>query len=229
MQLNTVSIQETIQKALFTYIHEEVPVIGSGRTDAGVHAIGQVAHFRCTSKQDPGKLQNALNGILPFDIRILQVEEVDRAFHAQKSATHKIYHYHITLTSFVMPQERLYTTHIRKEIDLALMRQAAAQFVGTHDFTSFANKAAEGAASKNAVRTITRLDIIETEHGIRLEFEGTGFLYKMVRNIVGMLLAVASGKRQLHEIEALFLAKDRRLAPLSAPAQGLFLMKVFYE
>lgn len=228
IQPNTVSIQELLQKAIHTYTKEQVSVIGSGRTDAGVHALGQVAHFRCEAEFDPGKLLNALNGILPVDIRIISVESVERTFHAQRSAKGKIYHYHLTFTPFVMPKERLYTAHVRRPIDLSLLRQAAAKFVGTHDFTSFANKASEGAAAKNAVRTITRLDVIETEHGVRLEFEGTGFLYKMVRNIVGMLLAVASGKRKLEEIEPLFAAKDRRLSPLAAAPQGLFLVRVFY-
>jgi tRNA pseudouridine38-40 synthase len=229
IQPNATSIQEIIQKALSTFTKEKISLIGSGRTDAGVHAVGQVAHFRSTQKFDPEKLLKALNGMLPVDIRILKVEEEKNSFHAQKSAQSKIYHYHITLDSFIMPCERLYTTHIRKQIDIDLLERCAKEFIGTHDFTSFANKASEGAASKNAVRTITRLDVIKTKHGIRLEFEGTGFLYKMVRNIVGMLLAVASHKRKIEEVKLLFKVKDRRQAPLSAPASGLFLIRVIYE
>lgn len=109
------------------------------------------------------------------------------------------------------------------------MKMAANLFLGTHDFTSFANSAHEGAAKKNPVRTLYRLDIVPWEYGIRLEFEGNGFLYKMVRNIVGMLLQVASNKRSIDDIEALFAAKDRRQAPMAAAARGLFLVKVTYE
>ncbi|MDB6080997.1 MAG: truA, partial [Chlamydiia bacterium] len=101
-------------------------------------------------------------------------------------------------------------------------------FVGTHDFTSFANAASKGAAGKNAVRTIYRIDVIKTDHGVRLEFEGNGFLYRMVRNMVGMMLDVASKKRPVTEINELFQAKDRRRSPKAAPARGLFLVQVIY-
>ncbi|HXF28756.1 MAG TPA: tRNA pseudouridine(38-40) synthase TruA [Chlamydiales bacterium] len=227
-QPHLTSIQEVIEKAIQTITREKVPLIGSSRTDAGVHALDQVAHFRTSKEIDTGRLFKALNGLLPPDIRILQIKTGTQDFHAQKNAQAKIYHYHITTKPFVMPSERLYTTHIRKEIDLALLEKAAKKFVGTHDFTSFANKASEGAASKNAVRTIFRIDVVTTKHGFRLEFEGSGFLYKMVRNIVGMLLEVASHKRPFEEIDSLFKAKNRRLAPTAAPAQGLFLVKVVY-
>jgi len=228
VQPNATSIQEIIEKAIHTFIREKVSLIGSGRTDAGVHAIGQVAHFRCTQELDLHRLFRALNGMIPHDIRILDIARVPSEFHAQRSAIGKIYHYHLCFKPFVMPCQRLYSCHFRDPVDLELLRRAAKAFVGTHDFTSFANSASEGAASKNAVRTITRLDVVETEEGVRLEFEGNGFLYKMVRNIVGMLLEVATKKRSLEDIETLFLAKDRRLAPKAVKACGLFLMKVLY-
>lgn len=228
VQPNAVTIQEIIEKAIFTLIREKVRLIGSGRTDAGVHALEQVAHFKCTKELDTAHFFRALNGLLPHDIRLLRVENVPLQFHAQRSAVRKIYHYHICLDPIVLPFERLYRYHVRKRISLSLLEEAAKLFVGTHDFTSYANSGTEGACKKNPVRTIYRLDVIKTEHGLRLEFEGNGFLYKMVRNITGMLLDVASSKRPLDDIHTIFAAKDRRIAPKSAPAQGLFLVKVIY-
>lgn len=228
MQPNAISIQELFENALHTLTREKVRLIGSGRTDAGVHARGQVAHFKCSKALDLGYLFCALNGILPIDIRLLHIESAPLTFHAQRSALRKIYHYNLCFEPVVLPFDRLYRYHFRKAVSLDLLQEAARLFVGTHDFTSFANSGDEGACRKNPVRTIYRLDVVKQEQGVRLEFEGNGFLYKMVRNIVGMLLNVASGKRSINEIETLFQAKDRRLAPQSAPAQGLFLMKVFY-
>ncbi len=229
VQPNAISIQELIENAIHTFAREKVRLIGAGRTDAGVHAKGQIAHFKCSQELGPEYTLRALNGILPVDIRILQMEKVPLEFHAQRSAKKKIYHYHLCIDRTVLPFERLYTYHFRREISLDLLQKAASKFVGRHDFTSFANSGDEGAVKKNPIRTIFRLDVVVVANNIRLEFEGDGFLYKMVRNIVGMLLNVASGKRSLEEIDTLFKARDRRLAPQSAPAQGLFLVQVFYD
>ena len=228
VQPNAVAIQEIIEKAIFTLIREKIRIIGSGRTDAGVHALEQVAHFKCTKQIDTRRFFQAINGMLPHDIRLLSIEEAPLSFHAQRSALRKIYHYHICLNPIVMPFERLYRYHVRKRISLPLLEEAAKLFVGSHDFTSYANSGTEGACKKNPVRTIYRLDVIKTADGVRLEFEGNGFLYKMVRNITGMLLDVASGRHSLEDINKIFEAKDRRIAPKSAPAQGLFLIKVIY-
>jgi len=230
VQPNAISIQEIIEKALHTLTHEKVRLIGSGRTDAGVHALAQVAHFKCTEELDLPPIFRALNGILPPDIRLLHIGSAPSTFHAQRSALRKIYHYHLSFEPVLMPFDRLYCYHFRNrgKVSFDLLQEAARLFVGTHDFSSFANSGDEGACRKNPIRTIYRLDVVPHEKGVRLEFEGNGFLYKMVRNIVGMLLNVASGKRSIDEIEMLFQAKDRRLAPQSAPAQGLFLVKVLY-
>src|SRR5205814_82447 len=158
---------------------------GSGRTDAGVHAKAQVAHFSCSSKIDIQRLMGSLNGLLPRDIRIMQIQMVADDFHARYSATGKIYHYHIQLDRNLSPFNRHYSVYVTHPIDLHLLKQAAALFIGTHDFSSFANQAHSGSAARGAVRTLKRLDVIEEPGGLRLEFEGNGFLYKMVRNIVG--------------------------------------------
>ena len=227
-QPNATSIQQIIQETIQLIIHEKVSVIGSGRTDAGVHALDQVAHIKTEQSLDLARFLRSVNGILPKDIRLTKALLAPTGFHAQMSAVSKEYHYVLCLGPIVPPFERAYCLHIPFEIDLDLLREAAHCFVGTHDFTSFANKAFEGAASKNPVRTIHRIDIVPWQYGIRLEFEGSGFLYKMVRNIVGMLLAVSSGKRMVKEIPLLFEAKDRRLAPMGAKASGLFLVSVRY-
>jgi tRNA pseudouridine38-40 synthase len=126
------------------------------------------------------------------------------------------------------PFKRLYSYHFFGEMSLDLLRAGARLFVGTHDFTSFANAASEGSAAKDPVRTLSRLDVIAESGGVRLEFEGDGFLYKMVRNITGTLLDVARGKISLETIPVLFEAKDRKETSAAAPPQGLFLMKVNY-
>jgi len=229
VQPDALSIQEEIETTLAKFLRETVKVVGSGRTDAGVHALGQVAHFRTKESIDQTHFLKAANGLLPRDIRILTIQEVDDSFHAQKSAKRKIYHYHLWLEPVQSPFARFTTTYVRTPLDLDLMRQGAAKFLGTHDFSAFANQQNEGAAGKNPVRILYRLDLVEQEGGIRLEFEGNGFLYKMVRNIVGTLLEVASGKRVLSDIDEGFARKDRRFTGKAAPPTGLILVKVFYE
>lgn len=228
VQLNGIAIQEVLQDKLAIILRTKTTLTGSGRTDAGVHAIGQVANFHSAPIADLSKFLSSLNALLPRDIRALSIEEVPLHFHAQHSPTGKIYHYHITLDRVQMPFIRRYALHVKMKIDLALLTSTAKKFIGTHDFTSFANEAHTGIAAHDAVRTLYRLDVVEEEGGIRLEFEGDGFLYKMVRNIVGTLLEVATGKRPPEDIERLFSAKDRREAGQAAPPHGLFLVKVDY-
>ncbi len=227
IQPNSISIQALIEGALKTALRQEIPVISSGRTDAGVHARGQVAHFEAPPA-DIALLYRSLNGILPEDIRILRIENVPDAFHARYSALSKEYHYHIHLDWALDPFKRLYAYHHPYPLDLTLMEKAASSFLGTHDFTSFANEASKGSAAKNPIRTITRLQLIQESGGFRLEFEGDGFLYKMVRNITGTLLDVGRKKIAPEEIPALFEKKDRRQISSAAPPHGLFLIKVNY-
>ncbi len=228
IQNNAVSIQSLLEKALATILRAPTPVFASGRTDAGVHAKAQVAHFTSEVAPDLKRLHLSLNGILPDDIRILSVEKASPDFHARYSAVSKEYHYHLHLERATDPFKRLYAYHDYSPLDLEKMKEAAKYFIGTHDFTTFANEASKGSAAKNPVRTITRLDICHEPGGIRLEFEGDGFLYKMVRNITGTLLDIARGKIRIESIPQLFEAKDRSLAPPAAPSRGLFLVKVNY-
>lgn len=229
IQPNAPSIQEELEKAIATLLGHHTRVIGSGRTDAGVHAVGQVAHFMTENAIDIERFHRSLNGLLPHTIRVMLFEEAPEDFHAQYSAIAKTYHYHLHLDRIEDPFRRPYHLQVFRSIDRELLKEAAQQFVGTHDFSSFANEAHSGAAAKNPVRTLHRLDVIEEgPSAIRLEFEGNGFLYKMVRNIVGMLLEVSTGKREIGDIVKLFAAKDRRLAGRAASPKGLFLMQVDY-
>lgn len=222
------TIQDKLQKTLAIFLREPIFITGSGRTDAGVHALGQVAHFTVSQKIDERRFMAASNGLLPPEIRILSIASVDDSFHARYSATGKVYHYHVWTEKVHSPFRRPHTTYHPEALDLPLMRSAATLFLGTHDFTSFANSPGEGSAAKNPVREVRRLDIIEEKGGFRIEIEADGFLYKMVRNIVGMLLDIGKGKRQKDEILEAFERKDRRFGSKAAPPNGLFLVEVFY-
>lgn len=228
IQPNSTCIQALIQDALTTILRAPIRITGAGRTDAGVHALAQVAHFSYLGDINLNKTLVSLNALLPTEIRIHNIEEVPMDFHARYSATHKVYHYHFHLDRSMHPFRRLYSAHILHPVDLDLLKEAATYFLGTHDFTSFANEANTGSAAKNAIRTLHRLDVHEEDGVFRLEFEGDGFLYKMVRNIVGTLLDISRGKIPLSELPAIFEAKDRRKGGKTAPPQGLFLMQVHY-
>lgn len=228
VQTNATSIQSLVETALSTILRHPVNLIGSGRTDAGVHALAQVGHFVTESAIDLHRLLVSLNALLPPAIRAMEGAPAPADFHARYSATGKIYRYHLHLSQIRNPFKSLYSVHIPYHLDLELLKAAAKEFVGTHDFTSFSNEAHRGSAARDPVRTIRRLDLIPEEGGLYLEFEGDGFLYKMVRNIVGTLLDVARGKLPLEQIPHIFAAKDRRRASPAAPAHGLFLVKVLY-
>lgn len=228
IQKNASSIQQEIETALSTLLRLTTSIVGSGRTDAGVHAREQVAHFDSLEPLDLHRITYSLNALLPPAIRILKIEGVGPDFHARYSALRKIYHYHLHLHPVTNPFQRAYAYHIPYPLNLERLKEAAAYFLGTHDFTAFSNEAHKGACAKGAVRTLYRLDLVPEEEGIRLEFEGSGFLYKMVRNIVGTLLDVARGKIDAEEIPHIFRSRSRKEAAAAAPAHGLFLMKVIY-
>lgn len=222
------SIQKLIQTALQTVLRCSIDLSGSGRTDAGVHAEGQTAHFDYEGELDPKKLRLSLNGLLPIDIRIVDVEEVSPTFHARYSARAKIYHYYLHLDRVASPFERLYRYHVLKRLDLDRLRLAASAFLGSHDFTSFANEPQKGAVAHDPVRELKRLGISPIQGGVKLEFEADGFLYKMVRNITGTLIECAANRIEVSEIPFILAAKDRRKAGAGAPAHGLFLHRVVY-
>ena len=230
IQPNAPSIQAHIQEALQTILREKpLHVTGSGRTDAGVHARGQVAHFTTTQTIDHRRTLLSINALLPPEIRVHELTPAPEDFHARYSAKGKLYHYHLHLDPVINPFNRHYTTYYPYPIDLSLIQEAIPHFIGKHDFTSFANDASKGCAARKPIRTLHRLEMIKEKGGIRLEFEGNGFLYKMVRNITGTLLAVGKKKIAPKEIPTIFKARDRQAASQAAPPQGLFLMEVFYS
>jgi tRNA pseudouridine38-40 synthase len=230
IQPNSICVQELIQSALQTVLREKTTLTGSGRTDAGVHALGQIAHFSLEDTINIKKTINSLNGILPKDIRIEKIEEKETTFHSRFNTISKTYKYYLTIGNYQSPFDRKYSFHCKEQLDLDLLKKAARYFIGTHDFTSFANKHLEGRASTNPIRTIKKLDIYEVENNkICFEFLGDGFLYKMVRNIVGTLLDISTGKININELSNIFTAKKRQKAGKTAPAKGLFLVKVDYK
>jgi tRNA pseudouridine38-40 synthase len=225
-QKNSPSIQDTIQKALKTLLKEKIILTASGRTDAGVHANEQIAHFSTNKTLPPSKTLLSLNGILPKDIRITSLKKASASFHARYHVKSKIYKYFINTNTFQDPFKIKYSYHFTKKLDLNLLKKAALQFIGTHDFTSFANV---NSSVKNKIRTIKKLKISNKNNILTLEFEADGFLYKMVRNIVGTLLDVATKKIEISEIKKIFKAKDRKKAKRAAPPHALFLIKVKYH
>lgn len=228
VQSNSSSIQSLIQTALSCALRKKTDVTGSGRTDRGVHALEQCAHFTFGEELDLPKLLHSLNGLLPSDIRVLSLSVVPPTFHARYSATGKIYRYHLHTGKVQSPFKRLYSYHLPYPINLELLTQAAKFFLGERDFTSFSHEAHRGSAARGGVRHLRRLEIIAKEGELILEFEANGFLYKMVRNIVGTLLDVARGKLPIESIPAILAAKDRKKASATAPPHGLFLVKVIY-
>lgn len=211
IQPNTVTIQQVLEETLSQLLNQQTHVRGSGRTDAGVHAVAQTAHF--TTDRPPPSV-HSLNALLPPDIRILDLQPVDPSFHACYSATGKIYHYNLDLSSVHDPFTRPYALHIRRSLDLDRLQEAIPLLIGTHDFASFANT---GSSVKTTTRTLYTITLSRHAHLFRLTFHGNGFLYKMVRNLTQTLLHVASHKLKPHDIPPLLAACDRRLAPPPAP------------
>lgn len=229
VQPNRMTIQSQIQDVLKKILGKSTHLTGSGRTDAGVHARAQVGHFDTDEPIEPLKILRALNGLLPQDIRILEITQTTHDFHARFSAKEKTYHYNLSLGPACDPLMRLYSYHLFYNLDLEKLREGLALFEGTHDFASFTNSANHGAAANGTVRTLTACRLLETPFGLTISITGTGFLYKMVRNIVGTLLRVATHKLPVATITELFKVKDRRKAPMAAPAKGLILSEVIYS
>lgn len=220
------TIQERLESILREIAGQETEVSGSGRTDAGTHATGQVIHFHMNWNGTPEALLDAFNESLPEDIAGLSIEEVSPRFHSRLSAKGKHYSYTIWKGKRPPVFERKYVFRCEKELDTLAMQQAAAAFIGTHDFKSFcANKRMK----KSTVRTIYDIRFAESEDKLTLHFYGNGFLYQMVRILTGTLIEVGEGKRKAADMAAILLEKNREAAGFTAPSRGLFLREVFYE
>lgn len=224
-QENAITVQEVLEKKIKEITLETVRLIGSGRTDSGVHAKGQVANF-FTSSTIPGeKFKYVLNNILPDDIKIIDSGEVDLDFHSRFSAKRKRYRYVIYNKDMPSPIHRLYSFHYKYHLDIEKMQEAADYLIGTHDFSSFMST---GAVVKDTIRTIYELKIEKEDEYIIITTEGNSYLKYMVRNIVGVLLKVGSGRIEPKKILSILEAKDRNKAGITAPPQGLYLEEVYY-
>ena len=226
IQPNATSIQETIEDRLQKITQEEIRLIAAGRTDAGVHAVEQVANFSTNSQLDINNIQRGLNSLLPPDIAIKEISEAEQDFHSRYSAKSKIYRYVILNRRFPSPLYRNFSWFIPFKLDIKEMKSAVQCLIGEHDFSSFK---ASGCNSHNPIRELYGISLDKDPKGfIIFEIEANAFLKQMVRNIVGTMVDVGKGKIGVSEFEDIFLSKDRKKAGITAPPQGLFLVKIKY-
>jgi tRNA pseudouridine38-40 synthase len=220
------TIQGTLEEKLRLLTGEPIQLFGSGRTDSGVHAFAQVAHFRTQSQMDIGSMQRALNSLLPPDIVIQKIEEVDEGFHARRHSKSKVYEYRILNRNLRSAFHRGYVWHIPQRLDLMEMRKATKSLIGEHDFLAFRTV---GSSTRTTVRRVIRAEWKRERDGlIRFEIEANGFLKQMVRSIVGTLVEVGKGRMRAADLRKILNSRDRSEAGPTAPAQGLFLKEVNY-
>jgi tRNA pseudouridine38-40 synthase len=237
VQAEGTTIQGLLQETVQRITGEAVTVIGAGRTDAGVHALAQVASFTTASAHLPEVFLNALNALLPDDIRVMGVAEVAASFHPRFSALRKSYLYFVSSGRIISPFLHRYAWKLHAGLDLAAMRKALEAILGTHDFSSFRGS---GCGAKTTIRTILAASIERTDtmpflsnrlDGTYFAFriEGDAFLRHMVRNLVGTLVEIGKGKMDADALSAVLEAKDRTKAGPTAPARGLFLERIVYQ
>lgn len=224
-QNETVTVQGTIEKAISKITQEEVLTLGAGRTDAGVHAKGQCVTFDSATKIPSDRLVKAINSQLPPDIVIQSVEEVDEQFHPRFGAKRKTYRYQIWCGELPDPFTYRYALHYPYEIDERKMQQAADLMIGEHDFACFC---ASGSQVKDTIRTVYSIDVKREGNMISVDICGNGFLYNMVRIIVGTLLYVNEGKLSTDDIPEIISGKDRKKAGPTVPPQGLTMLSIIY-
>ena len=219
------TVQGEIEKALRKIFKSKIRLYGSGRTDAGVHAVAQVANFKINHPIFVDSIRKALNANLPPDVSIVKVEEVPLNFHAQYSAKSKIYRYTILHRASRRAYGRQFCLHFSYKLDLAIMKKEAKSLIGRKDFRSFGSLD-KGQGRDNTIRHVTKIDIKKRGDAITIDIEANGFLYKMVRNIVGTLLDVGTGRLPPGSIKKIFIQKNRKFASPPAAAQGLCLLQV---
>ena len=229
-QPNAVSVQEKLEEAVFLALGQKTSVTASGRTDAGVHAVGQTCHFDLESTVPPEKMPDCLNRFLPPDIRAVDGFYAGEDFDSNRTAKRKTYCYRLYVSQREMPLKERYATRIERASDLEKLKQVAKLFEGEHDFKAFC---ASGSAVKTTVRTVYEVRVEEGEsygsRDIRIFVPGNGFLYNMVRTMVGELLDIADGRRTKESLLSAYQTGERGLLGKTMPAKGLTLMRVEYD
>lgn len=223
LQKESPTIEKALNHAILRVTGETLQVIGASRTDAGVHALGNIAVFDTASRIPGEKFSYALNRQLPEDIRVIRSQECASDFHPRHCSTRKTYEYHIDHAEIPDPTRRLYSYFTYRELDIAAMQKAASCLVGEHDFQSFCSA---GGTALTTVRTLYLAEVEERGREITLRVQGNGFLYNMVRIIAGTLLEVGTGRTRPEEIPAVLEKCDRKAAGPTAPPQGLFLVRI---
>lgn len=226
VQDNGITIEEVLNRTISELVQEDIKVIGASRTDAGVHACGNVAVFDTESRIPGDKFSFALNQRLPDDIRIQESCEVDADFHPRYADTVKTYEYNILNRRFELPSKRLYAASCYYPMDIERMNQAAAYLVGEHDFKSFCSA---GAQVQTTVRTIYAVNVTKEDDMVHIRITGNGFLYNMVRIIAGTLMQVGTGLMEPKQVKEILEARDRSKAGPTAVAKGLTLVEIRYE
>jgi tRNA pseudouridine38-40 synthase len=226
IQPKGLTLQGVLEEKLSSLTGRKVYLIGSGRTDAGVHALGQVAHFETESQLDVQTIQKALNSLLPPDIVIRKIKEVKEDFHARKQSRSKVYEYRILNRKIRSAFHRGFMWHIPQALDLREVKKATQRLMGEHDFSSFRSM---GSPTRTSVRKVIRAEWKRGRDGLlRFEIEANGFLKQMVRTLVGTLVEVGRGKITSEEFQKILDSRDRKEAGPTAPAHGLFLKEVKY-
>lgn len=226
IQDNGITIEEVLNRTISELVQEDIKVIGASRTDAGVHACGNVAVFDTESRIPGDKFSFALNQRLPEDIRIQESCEVGADFHPRYADTVKTYEYNILNRRFELPSKRLYAAFCYYPMDIERMNQAAAYLVGEHDFKSFC---LAGAQVQTTVRTIYAVNVTKDDDMVHIRITGNGFLYNMVRIIAGTLMQVGTGLMEPEQVKEILEARDRSKAGPTAVAKGLTLVEIRYE
>ena len=225
IQPNATPVEGTLRQAVCSLFGADIELIGASRTDAGVHALGNVAVFDVDTRIPAPKIAYALNARLPDDIRVWQSIQVEDGWHPRHNDCVKTYEYSIYNDTFENPKKRLYSHFYYGNLDVDMMREAAAYFIGEHDFSAFCSA---GSQVADKVRTIYSLDVIQDGREIVLRVKGNGFLYNMVRIIAGTLIKAGTGDIRPQDIPGIIESRDRQLAGPTAPARGLTLVEIDY-
>ena len=226
VQPNDITVEGVLNEKLTELLGESIEVIGASRTDSGVHAFGNVAVFDTNARIPGEKMKYALNQRLPEDIRIQESEEVNSDFHPRYCNSQKTYEYCILNRSMELPTKRLYAHYTYRKLNVEAMKEAAEYIIGEHDFKCFCSA---GSQVKETVRTVYSLTVTKEEDVIKIRITGSGFLYNMVRIIAGTLMEVGAGIKKPEDIKEIIESKDRSNAGPTAPARGLFLVRIAYE